>query len=165
MDVEKIILRNQTLAWERLCALLGNEEDASDCLQDVVVTFLEIAHEQKTSNPDGLFSTLTYRTAIDLLRSRKDEKKLHKSLAERVTNESPKPGPLDKLLDEELLESFRCTLAILSDSEAEVFCLWLFDDLPYKKIAKKLNLKAGNVGVMLHRSKEKLGFRLRKLLK
>ena len=50
----------------------------------------------------------------------------------------------------------RKALSLMPERDAQVFALRCFDDLSYEAIAAQMNLSVGQVGVILHRTRNRL---------
>ena len=156
IDWQKIIEKHGASVWQVSYRLLGNYADASDCFQETFVSALKVCGHQKVKNFPALLIRLATARAIDQLR-RRFRQESNNSPADNETYASNKMSdPSNFVQNQELGERLRKAIVKLPVQEAQVFCLRHLNDMSYRQIAKELDLKTNNVGVLLHRAKEKL---------
>ncbi|MHC4481888.1 MAG: RNA polymerase sigma factor [Planctomycetota bacterium] len=156
MDWPTIVSRHSREVWQTAYRLLGNGEEAADCLQEAFLAALEISRREKVRNWSVLLKRLCTCRAIDRLRQRLRRAEAHASLAEWVTVPCRNPGPVEEAQAAELSARLRRAIARLPIQQAAVFCLRYVDQLSYRDIARELGLATSTVGVQLHRARTRL---------
>jgi RNA polymerase sigma-70 factor (ECF subfamily) len=147
--------------WQRVYRLLGNEADAAECFQETFMAALKVSRRQYIYNLGGLLDKLATIKAIDKLRQQIRHRKLSGEYDFVSNLEDTNPGPPIEVQRRELAVLLREAIGNLPRLEAEVFSLHYFNDMSYRQISKELGLKAGTVGVFLHRARNKLRRHLR----
>ncbi len=142
--------------WQIAYRIVGNDADAADCFQEAFVTAFEMSRCERIKNVKALLGRLVTLRAIDKLRHRKKMSGLITRVHDLNDLCSEGPAPAEHLQFQELSERLRCALGRLDEREAEIFCLNCLSGLSYRQIGKQIGIKTNNVGVILHRAKEKL---------
>ena len=155
-DWQSIVDKYGGLVWQIAYRLVSNDADAADCFQEAFVTALEISRRQRIKSYKALLTRLVTLRAIDKLRQRTRTSGLNVTVPDLDVFYSDVPAPDQQLQLEELSERLRCALGSLPQQEAEVFCLKCLNDMSYRQIARQMEIKTNNVGVILHRAKTKL---------
>ncbi len=156
IDWQIIIEKHGPAVWQTSYRLLGNYADACDCFQETFVDALKVCKRQKIKNFPALLIRLATTRAIDQLR-RRFRRESKNSPADYETSASKTiSDPSNYIQQQELVERLRKAVVKLPVQEAQVFCLRHLNDMSYRQIAKELDIKTNNVGVLLHRAKEKL---------
>ncbi len=156
IDWQIIIKKHGSSVWQTAYRLLGNHEDASDCFQETFVSALEISKRQHVRNFPALLTRLATARAIDQLRRRFRRAHYSTEPAEWDSIPCTNPGPDQQVHQHELATRLRQSLSLLSDQEAEVFCMRHINGMSYRQIAKAVNIKTSAAGVLLHRARAKL---------
>ncbi len=138
--------------------ILGDAHDAEDVLQDVFLKLLGPSNgrRQLGSVRDwGAYLRVTAsRSAIDLLRRN----------ARRI-GRTPDLADVEDFRGESVEETssrrqmaryLRDAVAALPRRDSEVFALRYFEELSYRDIARQLEISVNQVGVSLHRSRNRL---------
>jgi RNA polymerase sigma factor (sigma-70 family) len=144
--------------------ILGNAEDAEDVLQDV---FLKVLGKWRSPlNPDkvrdwGAYLRVTAtRSAVDALkRKRKFRTTTNVEWIEQIEDplgENPRRTAMRRQQADQLRKALRA----LPKRESRIFALRHFEEFSYEQIAQHLGSSVNSVGVILHRTHQ----RLRKLL-
>ena len=115
--------------------------DRPDIIQDVLLdVWRALARPDFRRGPDfdGFVRTVTYRRCVDWVRRKRTEEKL-------TTDPGPQTvAPADKeLLTRELLDQGREVLRSLQDSCRELMRLRMVEELPYRRIAERLQRTEG----------------------
>jgi RNA polymerase sigma-70 factor (ECF subfamily) len=137
------------------------DEDIEDLIQE---TFLRVFRHIDRYDPDRRFSTWVYTLAIRLAVSRHRTRKARPLPLDPELPESPSPGPQERLIQK---EEDRARQNIWNQARSlrpeEYQALWLryAEGLPVKEIAKTMNKTQLGVRALLHRSRLKLGQKLR----
>ena len=133
-------------AMQRMAeALLGNEDDAADVVQDCFVTLWnERERLRRVVNREAWCITLVKRRCVDLLRKRKptveiDERTM--ALADEETEAA-----------EERLQLAMQLIDRLPERQAQAIRLKHFDAADTDRIAAEMHITAGNVYTLLSRA-------------
>ena len=151
-----IIKRFGAIVWATAYRLLGNYADAADCFSETFIAAWQVSQKQRIRNLKALLAHLATMRAIDKLRERIRHRKVRTQAEELATVESDNPGPAQQTQQQESAEKLREALNRLPTQEAEVFCLRFLNEMSYRQIGKELGIKSNAVGVILHRTREKL---------
>ena len=141
--------------WRTACRLLGNRDDADDCVQDAFAAAVRISHEQDVQNWRALLQRLVTARAIDRLRRRyrRDERP---DTADPAATTDPRPKPDERAEAAELLDDLRRALSSLPGEQAQVFYLHCVEGWSYPEIGEALSLSPGAVGMLLMRGRAAL---------
>lgn len=126
-------------------ALLGNEDDAADVVQDCFVTlWSEREKLRRVVNREAWCITLVKRRCVDLLRKRKptveiDERTM--ALAEEQTHD-----------DEERLRLAKSFIDQLPERQAQAVRMKHYDAADTDRIAAAMHITPGNVYTLLSRA-------------
>jgi RNA polymerase sigma-70 factor (ECF subfamily) len=155
--------------------LLGNRDDAVEVTQEAILrTFWKI----QTFHGHAHFYTWLYRIALNLCYRRLSD--THAKIERRgisldkVTPDEQgvplgfqvgdkKPRQDEELIHSEEIRLMRRALALLEKNDFKILVLREFEELSYEAIAEKLRLPLGTVMSRLHRAREALAKRLRKM--
>ncbi len=139
--------------------ILGSPEDAEDVLQEVFLKLLSGSgkriHPEAVKNWGAYLRVTASRTAIDLLR-RKPKYKEESWEFVRETEVSNGRTPRYLASQKQKARFLRQALSQLSERDAKVFALRCFEELSYENIAEHMSISVNQVGVILHRSRERL---------
>lgn len=148
-----------------LClSLLGQREDAEDCVQE---TFVKAWHSLQHFKSHASFYTWIYRiavnTCLDLQRSNSRKMTLsldeanensEVSLRDRIRDERPLP---DEVLEgKEFSDRIRSSLAVLPEMMQEILVLRDLQECSYQEIAALLGIAQGTVKSRLYRARRQL---------
>ena len=139
--------------------ILGNPQDSEDVLQEVFLKLL--GGWSGNVKPDAVQNWGAYlrvtatRTAIDLLR-RKPKEKQESWDHVREIEASGEPSPRRKASQKQKARFLRQALSQLPERDAKAFALRYFEDFSYDAIAEHLSVSVNQVGVILHRTRERL---------
>jgi len=158
---EELVSRYSLRLFHFLRSRSGADEDVEDLVQE---TFLKAFRNIGRFDPQRRFSTWLYTIALRLSISR------HRSRRERPLPlspegpEHPSPGPQESLISkEEARKAGNIWLIARTMKPSEYQVLWLryTEEMPVKEIAKTMKRSLVGVRVLLHRSRVKLGKKLR----
>jgi RNA polymerase sigma-70 factor (ECF subfamily) len=155
-DWRMIVEQYGSLVWQTAYRLLADESDAADCFQETFLAALEISRRQPVRNIPALLTRLATMRAIDRLRQRIRRNRRQSDIEDCPDMAAGTPDPLGQIQDRELAEQLVESLSQLPEQEAGVFCLRHLNGMSYRQIAKEMNIKATNAGVILHRARAKL---------
>ena len=139
----------------------GAGEDVEDLVQE---TFLKAYRNIGRYDPSRRFSTWLYTIAFRLAVSRHRSKGARTLPLDPEGAEHPSPGPQEALIrKEEARKSGNIWLLArtLKPSEYEVLWLRYAEEMPLKDIARTMKKSLVGVRVLLHRSRLRLGEKLR----
>lgn len=163
---EELLTRYQQELFHFLVRFLGDRATAEDVFQD---TFLQVHESIESFDAQRRFKpwlfTIASNKARDVLRkqSRRSTLLLSEPVAppgsgadgpEGLTvidlMQSPLPGPIELVHDEETRRRVRRVIQELPDALREVLLLAYFHQFPYKDIAQMLSIPLGTVKSRLH---------------
>ena len=155
-DWDRILREHAQAVWRTAYRLLGNSQDAEECLQEVFLSVWQLSCREPIRNWSGVLKRLATARALDRLRLRMRHIDENGSPASLETLASSAPGP-DRLAEEnELAERLRLALAELSPGQAEVFCLCCLEDMKYREAAEVMGIEPNAAAVLLHRARKSL---------
>ena len=131
--------------------VLGSQADADDVAQDVFMEIFQAGNFSQLYSQPALVRTMATRRAIDRLRRYKTTVSLEGS-EYRAREFEPGEYAIAAELDERLRDAVRH----LPAREAEVFCMFYFDDCPQSEIAQLLNISKGAVTKSLCSARNRL---------
>jgi RNA polymerase sigma-70 factor (ECF subfamily) len=155
IDWEELMRREGSAVWRTAYRLLRSEVDADECFQETFLAALEVSNRQPVRNWPALMQRLATSRAIDRIR-----KHLRRRQREEVADlrllEAAHSDPSQQAQLAELSSALRWAVAQLPERQAEVFCLHELGDWSHQQIADQLGISANSVGVILHRTRQKL---------
>jgi len=143
------------LVWRTAFRLVGQEADASDCVQETFLGAWKLAQRQPVRNWAGLLQHLATVRALDVLRRRQSARR-NNSPRELSALPSKAPCPAATAESAELATELRRALAQLPAIQGEIYCLRHLNDLTYEEIAGELGVSISLVSVNLHRATRRL---------
>ena len=154
-DWAAIVSRDGPAAWRTACRVLGNRDDAAECVQDAFAAAVEISRTQPVRNWRALLVRLTTTRAIDRLRrrTRRDALPIETGSFDPA---DPSPDPARMSEDRELVARLRELIPTLPGDQAEALILHAVEEWTYEQIGRELSLSAGAVGMLLVRARERL---------
>ena len=157
VDWPEIVQRHREMVWQTVYRLLGRECDAADAFQETFVAAMEVAGRQEVRNWEAMLRRLATTRSIDVLRRRirQRDRESGELSPEHLDRETMDPGTLVE--NQEQVERLRTALAKLPPRHAELYCLRYVSQMTYQEIADEMNISPSNVGVLLNRTKERLG--------
>jgi RNA polymerase sigma-70 factor (ECF subfamily) len=155
-DWQSIVEQHGALVWQTAYRLLADESDTADCFQETFLAALEISRQEPVRNIPALLAHLATMRAIDRLRQRTRNNKRQVDIEDRPDIAAGTPDPPGQAQNHELAERLAESLSQLPEQEAGVFCLRYLNGMSYRQIAKEMNIRTTNAGVILHRARTKL---------
>lgn len=149
-------------------AILGNTADAEDVLQEVFLKMLKVKNIQPLTmakNEMGPYlRVVASNCALDHYRRRARRKQ---DSLESIQDNMQTPidqNPQNTASQNQNARLLRQALSMLPKRDAQIFALRYFDDLSYEEIAKQLDSTVSQVGVVLHRVRQRLQEMLQPIL-
>jgi RNA polymerase sigma-70 factor (ECF subfamily) len=135
--------------------VLGNRDDAAECVQDAFAAAVEISRTQPVRNWRALLVRLTTTRAIDRLRRRmrRDPRPTEHTHEEAA---DPSPDPAHVAEDRDLVARLRELLPTLPGDQAEALILHAVEEWTYEQIGRELSLSPSAVGMLLVRARQRL---------
>jgi RNA polymerase sigma-70 factor (ECF subfamily) len=147
--------REGSAVWRTAYRLLRNRADADECFQETFLAALEVSQRQPVRNWPALLQRLASRRAVDRLRKRL-RRRQQEEVADLTLAEAGTDDPSQQAEAIELAGALRWAIAQLPARQAEVFCLHQLADWSYQQIADELGMTANAIGVILHRTRQRL---------
>ena len=158
---EELVSRYGLRLFHFLRSHSGSDEDVEDLVQE---TFLKAYRNIGRFDPQRRFSTWLYTVAFRLSISRLRLKEPKPLQLDSEGPEHPSPGPQEALIrKEEALKAGNIWLLARTLKPREYKVLWLryAEEMPIRDIARAMRKSQAGVRVLLHRSRLKLGKKLR----
>ncbi|MFZ2055499.1 MAG: sigma-70 family RNA polymerase sigma factor [Candidatus Aminicenantales bacterium] len=158
---EELVSRYSPRLFYFLRSRSESDEDIEDLMQE---TFLRVFRHIDRYDPKWKFSTWLYTLAVRLAISRHRAKKTNTLPLDPELPENPSPGPQENLIQKEEARARQNIWNLARTlNPGEYRALWLryAEDLSVKEIAKTMNKTQLGVRALLHRSRLKLGQKLR----
>jgi RNA polymerase sigma-70 factor (ECF subfamily) len=161
---DELVARYQNTVRSRAFSVLTDYQAAEDVAQE---SFIKAYSALGTlAEPDrfgGWLLTIVQHTALDLLRSRKDNPSLENMREQGFEAPRPTRGlQLEKIADREEEARVLEALADLRDDYREIIVLKHVEKLSYKTIADRLGMTVSSVGEKLSRVRGLLKQRIEK---
>ena len=151
---DRLFLRHQQYVYNICLGILGDPDDARDCVQD---TFLRVYHKVKEFRAEAAFSTWLYRVTVNVCvgQLRKRPRTAAASLEDENVREMADDGPepwsgLEREVNEALV---REVVAELPEDYRVVLVLRYFQNLSYEEMVQVLGYTLAQVKVKLHRAR------------
>ena len=138
--------------------LLGQREDAEECVNDVYMAVWNTIPPNSPSSLTAYVGRITRNIAINYIRRRESQRRkcggtvLLEELAECLPDSDSFVTADDLHLKDALNDFF----SLLTEEERSIFLRRYYDGETAECIAKSLGLRAGTVRVRLHRLRERL---------
>lgn len=139
--------------------VLGNPQDAEDVLQEVFLKLLGgwsgRVKPDSVQNWGAYLRVTALRTAVDWLR----KKPRHRQETIERAQELATPGdvcPRHIASQKQKARLLRQAVGQLPERDAKVFAMRYFEDFSYEEIAEHLSVTVNQIGVILHRTRERL---------
>jgi RNA polymerase sigma-70 factor (ECF subfamily) len=147
------------VVWKQAMRMLGNESDAADCFQSVMLEAFQLSQRRQVSSWPGLLKRLATVRAIDSLRAR------YRHSAQTLSHENLEQLQVSaqqtKALDEkELADELRRELGLLPKEQAEAFSLKVIQEMSATSVAEQMGITRNHVGVLVHRARTTIRKRL-----
>jgi RNA polymerase sigma-70 factor, ECF subfamily len=140
--------------------ITGCAEDAEDVLQEVFLKIADASDNSATRSNSirewgAYLRTMAARKAIDCLRQRRKNRREMTAFAETL-QPFPATDSDREASRHQQASLLRRALERLDPRDATVFSLRYLEDLNYQEIAAQMNVSVSQVGVILHRARNRL---------
>lgn len=148
----RIVERHQAWAWRVAYRFTGNEEDASDIVQEAFLRLLDASGRYR---PTAKFRTYFYPIISHLCL---DQAKRKQPLLYETIPDTPDPSSdiTDRMMRQENAIAVRDTLDTLSPNQRLAIVLRYYENLGYEEIASALEITTKAVERLLARGRERL---------
>lgn len=148
----RIVARHQAWAWRVAYRFTGNENDASDIVQEAFLRLLDAAGRYL---PTARFRTYFYRIISRLCL---DQAKIKRPVFLETVPDTPDPSVdiTDMMMRRENTVVVRAALDTLSPSQRLAIVLRYYENLGYEEIASALETTTKAVERLLARGRERL---------
>ena len=154
IDWDRVVREDGPAAWRTACRILGNRQDAQECVQDAFAEAIELSRREAIGNCRALLLRVVTTRSLDRLRRR------YRRRAVELTEDCPlpdrNPQPSQHAQDAELLDRLREALPDLPPQQSQAFVLHCVEDWSYQQIADHLGVSVGAVGMLLLRARARL---------
>lgn len=148
----KIVERHQTWVWRVAYRFIGNEEDASDIVQEAFLRLLDASGRYR---PTAKFRTYFYQIISRLCLDR--AKKKQPLLLETVPDTpDPSPDVTDTMMRQENAIAVRAALDTLPPNQRMAIVLRYYENLGYEQIASAMETTTKAVERLLARGRDGL---------
>jgi RNA polymerase sigma-70 factor (ECF subfamily) len=154
-DWRTILAEHGPAVWRTVYRLLGHHADALDCYQDTFVAAWRYAERRPVADWASFLTSLATRRAMDRLRRRYRDRRVA-PLDGRPEPSSP-DSPAESASAGELMDRVREGMAGLPGKQAEVFWASCVEGLSHQEIGARMEIPPGEVRVLLHRARVRLG--------
>ena len=158
MTVWEEIVRDYSPAiWKTVYHLVGNRDDAADCVQETFLSALRLGNSKPVVHWGAFLQRIATARALDCLRKRY-QLSAHREPGTVDWASLPdfRPDPQRLAQGSELVQKLLEALVELPKQQAEAFCLRYLAELEYREIAESLEINPNSVGALLHRARASL---------
>ncbi|MDR6240208.1 RNA polymerase sigma factor [Aureibacter tunicatorum] len=150
-----LVNRHKQMVYRLCFRILGSNEEAEECAQDV---FVKAYRSLGKFKGDSQFSTWLYRIAYNtsLTRLDKIKRKSFEALETNQMAESVEPEGYMNLCHEEQKQYLNKALSLLAPEEKVLMELYYFKEMSLKEISEITGKPENNIKVKIHRSRAKL---------
>jgi RNA polymerase sigma-70 factor (ECF subfamily) len=156
-DWASILAEHGPAVWRTVYRLLDHHADALDCYQETLLAALQFADPQAVADWSAFLVSLATRRAMDRLRQRYRSRSHSIPIANIPEPSGGADDPFLQAQANELMGRVRRGMAGLPEKQAEVFWLSCMEGLSHQQIADRLQVPPGEVRVLLHRARTRLG--------
>jgi len=145
--------------YHTVLKIIKNQEDTEDIVID---TFSKAFENLSTYTPTFAFSTWLFKigvnNCIDFLRKKKAQiisiySEIYENKDLKETLKTDDLDPEELIIKDQNLDLIKKTLEVIDPLLKEILFLRYYQELPYKEIAKRMNLPLGTVKSKLFRAK------------
>jgi len=158
-----LINKYKDLIFTLCYRITKDKENAEEAAQD---TFIKAYKSLASFKGDSKFSSWLYRiaynTSLDMVK--KNKRQILQNNNIEINDIEDMDSTVDILEKTEFTEQIKNSIKKLNNEEAFILTLYYYEELSIKEIAEITNLKANNIKVKIHRSRQKLMLILKKEL-
>jgi RNA polymerase sigma-70 factor, ECF subfamily len=156
-DWRQIVQEHSPAVWKTVYRLVGNREDAADCLQETFLSAIRLGNSKPVAHWGALLHRMATARALDCLRKRYQLSSRREPLPPDLSGiPDNSPDPSRQAQVSELAQKLLQSLVELPKLQAEAFCLRWLAEMEYREIAEVLDINPNSVGALLHRARESL---------
>lgn len=152
-----ILTEHGPAVWRTVYRLLGCHADALDCYQETFLDAWRFVQGEPVADWSSFLTTLATRRAVDRLRRRCRDRARVVPLDGLQEPGGEAECPVQHASANELMDRVREGLAELPEKQAQVFWLRCVEGLSHQQISERLSVPTGEVRVLLHRARARLG--------
>lgn len=156
-DWSIILMEHGPAVWRTVYRLLDHHADALDCYQETFLAAWRFAQRETVGDWRSFLVNLATRRAMDRLRQRYRNRVRIIAIDRLSESASDAECPVGQASAKELMNRVREGLAELPDKQAQVFWLSCVEGLSHQQISDRLGITTGEVRVLLHRARTRLG--------
>ena len=164
-EVELLYREHHDHVFRAAYRVTGSAVDAEDVLQTVFLRLVRRKEKVDLSpSPGSYLHRAAVNASLDLLRSRTRSRSVS---IEEIAFDAPhssEPSPETQLVDRELQNQIRRSIATLGPKAAEIVVLKYFEGHSNLEIAEMLGTSQMVIGVLLHRARTRLRKEIAKFL-
>lgn len=154
-DFAELIDRYQQNMYHFFLSLLHHPADAEDATSESLIkAYKALASFRLGSSFKSWVMSITYHTALDILRQRKRYSDF--PIEDKLSTQASEDNPLGSILKDERQVILFQALGQLSSDERAAIYLYYYQDASYKDIARTLDWPMGTVASKLNRCRQKL---------
>ena len=157
IDWASILAGHGSRVWQTVYRLLDHDADARDCYQETFLAALQLAEPEGIGDWSSFLVVLATRRAMDCLRQRYRFRTRCVAIDAVPEPSGEADNPIQQAQANELMNRVRRGLAELPEKQAEVFWLSCLEGLSHHQIAARMQIPPGEVRVLLHRARTRLG--------
>ena len=156
-DWQQVVREYSPAIWKTAFRLVGNPEDAADCLQETFLSAIRLGNSKSVVHWGAFLHRIATARALDCLRQRY-RVSVRREPVPSDWNSIPdaRPDPQRLAQGSELVQKLLQSLVELPKQQAEAFCLRYLAELEYHEIAESMEINPNSVGALLHRTRESL---------
>ena len=152
---DKIVQLYQIRAMRLAVRILGNNQDASEAVQDgFVKAYMNIAALKETDRFESWFFRIIANTAISMRKRQRSRLKINEVPGYNIQREVY--SPIENQINMELTEAIQEAMQKLSKKQAKVIALFGFEDLSQQQVAEIMNCSVESVRWHVHKARQKL---------
>jgi RNA polymerase sigma-70 factor (ECF subfamily) len=157
VDWASILAVHGSRVWRTVYRLLDHDADALDCYQETFLSALRVPVPEEIDDWTSFLLSLATRRAMDRLRQRYRYRMRCVAIDAVPEPSGEAENPFQQAQANELMDRVRRGMAELPGKQAEVFWLSCLEGLPGDQIAARMQIPPGEVRVLLHRARTRLG--------
>jgi RNA polymerase sigma-70 factor (ECF subfamily) len=155
-DWTEVYERYGSLVWATVYRILDHHAEALDCCQDVFAEVLDRCLAGQVRDWPAFLRWLASRRALDRLRRRRAEIDHFDAGGNVAVLRSEAVGPDARANLSELVARLKRELGRLPPQQAEAFWLLSVEQMSYREISEQMGVEENQVGVLLHRARQRL---------